>query len=89
MSWQRPRIKRLKRTLERVALLSLVVDIAISATTVTSLFVGQSYTVGVIFILNYILTIVVVISLILIGSIVVLSHYHRIPRALSVFTFRH
>lgn len=90
MSWQQvERVRRLKKRLEQIALLSLVVDIAISATTVASLAMGQAYTVGIIFILNYVLTIVVIVSLALIAMIAWLSHRHRLTWFFSLFRFEH
>lgn len=85
---QTDRIKRLNKALERTAFASLIADICISAVTVISLKIGEKYTIGIIFILNYILTAIVVIALILMALIAIFSHYGKFSRIMSVFRFR-
>jgi hypothetical protein len=80
-------ITKLKKALERMAFVSLIADIAISTVTLISLRIGQSYTVGILFVINYILTIIVAISLILIFSIAILSHHEKLLKAFSFFRF--
>lgn len=70
-----------------MAFISLIADIAISFVTLLSLKIGQSYTVGTLFVINYILTGIVAISLVLIFSIAILSHSDRILKILSFFRF--
>lgn len=82
------RVQQLKKTLERVAFASLMVDIAISITTLASLWLGQRVTVGILFIINYILTIIVAISLALMFLIGYLLHSHRFGWIMHFFRFK-
>ena len=82
------RIRRLKDYLGKVAFASLIADICISATTVISLWIGQKYTIGILFVFNYILTIIVATSLLLMAYIAVLSNSQGIDRILRMFRFR-
>lgn len=82
------RIRRLKKALERTAFASLIADICISTITLVSLEVGTSYTIGVLFIVNYILAVIVAVSLVLMAYIAVLSHGRRIARLVRAFRFR-
>ncbi|MDE1850896.1 MAG: hypothetical protein KGH71_06260 [Candidatus Micrarchaeota archaeon] len=82
------KVRRLKKALERTAFASLVADIFISALTVFSLGVDTPYTIDVLFVVNYILTIIVVVALALMGYIAVLTHSHRIARVIELFRFR-
>jgi hypothetical protein len=79
------RIKKLKWMLEKTAFASLIADICISAITLVTLKVGAKYTVGVLFIVNYILTAIVVIALILMAYIASLQHYTSIKKILRLF----
>ncbi len=81
------KVQFLKKTLERVAFASLVADIAISITTLASLWLGQAYTVGVLFVINYILIVIVAISLALMFSIGYLLHSHRLGWIIHFFRF--
>jgi hypothetical protein len=49
---------------------------------------GKSYTIGILFIFNYILTIIVAVSLILMAYIAILSHSHKVSKITSLFRFR-
>lgn len=82
------RIKKLKKALERTAFASLIADICISAITLISLKVGKSYTVGILFVFNYILTVIVAVSLVLMAYILILSHGNKISKIISLFRFR-
>lgn len=82
------KIKRLKKALERTAFASLIADICITAITLVSLKVGKSYTIGILFIFNYILTVIVAVSLILMAYITLLTHSHKISKIISLFRFR-
>lgn len=81
------KMKKLRKALERTAFASLIADICISIITLISLKVGKSYTVGILFLFNYILTVIVAVSLILMAYIVILSHGHKISRILGFFRF--
>jgi formate hydrogenlyase subunit 3/multisubunit Na+/H+ antiporter MnhD subunit len=82
------RIGKLKKALERTAFASLIADICITAITLISLEIGKSYTIGILFIFNYILTIIVAVSLILMAYIAILSHSHRISKIIGLFKFK-
>ncbi len=79
---------KLKKALGRTAFASLIADIAISAVTVISLKTGQAYTIGIIFILNYILTAIVVVALVLMFLIAILTQRRKISKAFLLFRFR-
>jgi uncharacterized membrane protein len=75
---KRERIKSLKKIVERVAFISLIADIAIATVTLVSLNTGRSgITLETIFLLNYILTAIVIIAVILFVSIFLLSYYDK------------
>lgn len=77
------RIARLKRLFERIAFASLFVDICISVVTLISInYRGVVYTMDAIYLLNYVLTAVVILSIIVFAAIFMLSHYDRITNAL-------
>ncbi len=78
------RVERLKRWLGRIAYASLVVDICISIATLVSLNIGRNSTVGFIFILNYVLTAIVILSITVFVAILLLSHYDRILDAFAI-----
>ena len=80
-------LKRLERALTLTAYASLVADIAISAVTVISLRVGQQYTIGAIFVLNYILTCIVVVALLVMAALAVVKHRKRLSWILRFFSF--
>lgn len=82
------RIKKLKKALEITAFASLIADICISLLTLTSLYVGKSKIVGILFVFNYILVVIVVASLILIAGILISSHYHKLSKIISLFNFK-
>ena len=79
---------KLKKALERTAFASLIADICITAITLISLKVGKSYTIGILFIFNYVLAIIVSVSLILMAYIAILSHGHKISKIIGLFRFR-
>lgn len=70
-----------------MAFISLFADIAISTITVLSLKFGELYFVGLLFIINYLLTVIVVISLIFIFGVFFFSHYRKVVRAFEFFRF--
>jgi uncharacterized protein HemY len=78
------RVRRLKKLLERIALVSLFFDTCISIATLISLNVGRQYTTGAIYILNYILTAIVILSVIVFAAILLFSRYDRIIARLSL-----
>lgn len=82
------KIGKLKKALERTAFASLIADICISAITLISLKVGKSYTIGILFIFNYILAVIVAVSLILMAYILLLSHTHKISKIIRLFKFK-
>ncbi len=77
------RVARLKRLLERIALVSLFLDTCISIATLISLNVGRQYTTGAIYVLNYILTAIVVLSIIVFAAILLFSHYDKIMNRIT------
>ena len=72
------RVNKLKKLLERIALVSLFLDTCISIATLVSLNIGRMYTTGVIYILNYILIVIVVLSIIVFAATLLFSHYDKI-----------
>jgi len=72
------RIERLKKIFERIAYMSLIVDIAIAIVTLISLNYSRTSLTGVIFLLNYVLTAIVIISISVFVAILLLSHYDKI-----------
>lgn len=85
--YRKIKVKRLKKALSIMAFISLIADIAISTVTLISLRIGESYTISILFVINYILTVIVAISLILIFCIAILSHSARILKILYFFRF--
>jgi uncharacterized protein HemY len=83
------RVRRLKKLLERIALVSLFLDTCISIATLISLNVGRQYTTSAIYILNYILTAIVILSVIVFAAILLFSRYDRIISRLSLRSRRH
>ncbi len=77
------RVQKLKKLLERIAFASLFVDICVSVVTLISLNVGRAYTVGILFILSYILTIIVILSLVVFAAILLVSHYDKLINKLA------
>jgi hypothetical protein len=80
------RVKRLKKWLERIAFASLFVDICISIVTLVSINLGRAYTTSVIYLLNYVLTAIVALSITVFAAIFMLSHYDGI---LDTLLLRH
>jgi len=78
------KVKKLKKLLENIAYASLIVDICISIVTLASLNLGRDYTTSVIFLLNYVLTTIVIVSLVVFVAIFMLSHYDKIAEKLSL-----
>lgn len=72
------RIERLKKIFERVAYASLIVDIAIAIVTLISLNASRTNLTTVIFLLNYVLTAIVLISVSVFVAILLFSHYDKI-----------
>ncbi|HIH50653.1 MAG: hypothetical protein ABSE71_04590 [Candidatus Micrarchaeaceae archaeon] len=81
------KIKRLKKALEKTAFASLIADIGISAITLISLKIGTSYTIGILFVINYILAVIVAVSLVLMAYIAILSHGHKLSKIVRLFRF--
>ena len=81
------KIRRLNKALEKVAFASLIADMCIAAVTVASLKVGVQATVGIVFILNYILTAIVIFAIVLFVAVGWLMHYNRISKVISLFRF--
>jgi len=71
--------------LEKTAFASLIADICISVITVVTLKVGAKYTVGILFVVNYILTAIVVIALVLMAYIAMLQHYTKVQKVIRLF----
>jgi uncharacterized membrane protein len=75
-------VRRAKKLLEKIAYASLIIDILISLTTLISLNIGNFQAVtNEIQLLSYALTVIVIVSLALLGEILLLSHYHKILEA--------
>jgi len=82
------RIQKLKKALGVTAFVSLIADICISAITLISLKVDKSLLIGILFVFNYILTAIVIIALIFMLLILIISHYHRLSKIISLFRFK-
>lgn len=73
------RVQKAKKALEMIAYLSLAVDILISAATLISLRTESFQNVlGIIQLLSYSLTAIVIVSLMLMAEIILLAHYQNI-----------
>ncbi len=71
-------IKKLKRWLEILAFLSLIADTAISILTFVSLKFGEKYTLKILFLVNYILSGIVVASLACFILLGIFLHYDKL-----------
>jgi hypothetical protein len=86
---KRRRVKKIKRAIEKVAFISLIADIAIAITTIISLNTGHDgITIETIFILNYLLTVIVIIAVVLFAALFLLIHYDRMYDALLLKRLR-
>ncbi len=80
-------IKRLRGLLDKVAFVSLIADICISTITLLSIDIGRARTVDILFLFNYALTAIVVVSIVLMAYIAVLMHYDKLWGVLRLFRF--
>ena len=76
-------IKNLKRWLEILAFLSLIADTAISILTFISLKFGEKYTLNVLFLVNYILSGIVVASLVCFILLGIFMHYGKLLKLIN------
>ena len=76
-------IKKLKRWLEILAFLSLIADTAISILTFISLKFGEKYTLKILFLVNYVLSGIVVASLVCFILLGVLMHYDKFLKLIN------
>jgi formate hydrogenlyase subunit 3/multisubunit Na+/H+ antiporter MnhD subunit len=79
-------ISKLKDALAKTAFASLIADICISTLTLLSLKIGKSYTLSILFFVNYILTGIVIIALLLMVAIFILANKDKVDRV--IFTFK-
>ena len=80
--------KKLLKALEKTAFASLIADIFISAITLASPFIGKQSAVDLLFVINYILTVIVIVALALMAYIAALSHRHKLSGITGLFGFR-
>ena len=73
-------IKRLKHSLRFLAFLSLIADTAISILTFLSFEIGKKNTINLLFMVNYILSGIVVVSVALFIALGIIYHYEKVMK---------
>ncbi len=71
-------IKRLKHSLQILAFLSLIADTAISILTFISLEIGKKYVIDMLFMVNYVLSGIVIASVALFITLGIVYHYEKV-----------
>jgi len=83
------KVERLKKSLEKVAFISLFFDIAIAVVTLVTLNTGKlQITDALITLLNYALTIIVIVSVVIFAAILTIKHYQDVEEIILLRKWR-